>query len=161
MKRKESVEKPNTIILWSIVVFMGVQKQKVIAVAVVRNKEGKILVQKRLDPLVPQADGKWEFPGGVVEFGETPEQTVVRECKEETNCAVEIVRTLPLAHTKIWQRTDDVTLQVFVWFFEVRYVEGEPRALDPKVSELMWCTKQEALQLDSLPGLKESLKYIE
>jgi len=137
------------------------KRQKVIAVALIRNQEGKILVQKRIDPQVPQADGKWEFPGGVVEFNETPEQAVVRECKEETNCIIEIVRTLPLCHTKIWQRTDGVTLQVFVWFFEANHMEGEPRPVDKKVSELKWCTKEQALQLDSLPGLKESLKYIE
>lgn len=135
--------------------------QKVIAVAVVRNAEGKVLVQKRIDALVPEADGKWEFPGGVVEFGETPEQTAVRECKEETNCTVEIIRVLPLAHTRIWERTDGVTLQAFVWFFEAQHIEGEPKPLDRKVSEVKWCTKEEALQLDSLPGLKESLKYVE
>jgi len=140
---------------------MKEQEQKVIAVALIRNKEGKILVQKRVDSLIVKADGKWEFPGGVVEFNETPEQAVVRECKEETNCTIEIVRTLPLCHTKIWQRTDGVTLQVFVWFFEATHVEGEPKPLDKKVSEVMWCTKEEAFLLDSLPGLQESLRYIE
>jgi len=119
------------------------------------------LVQKRVDPLIPEADGKWEFPGGVVEFGETPEEAVVRECKEETNCTVEIIRVLPLTHTKIWNRTDGIVLQALVWFFEARHKEGEPKPSDKKVAELMWCTKQEALRLDSLPGLKESLRYIE
>jgi len=140
---------------------MQIQEQKVIAVALIRSEDGKILVQKRVDPLILEADGKWEFPGGVVEFNETPGQTAIRECKEETNCTIEIIRTLPLCHTKIWQRTDGVILQVFVWFFEANHVGGESSPLDRKVSELRWCTKEEALQLDSLPGLKESLKYIE
>lgn len=140
---------------------MEIQKQKVIAVALIRNREGKVLVQKRIDPLIPEADGKWEFPGGVVEFGETPEQAVVRECKEETNCTIEIIRVLPLTHTRIWNRTDGVVLQAFVWFFEARHTDGEPAPSDKKVSELMWCTKEEALQLGSLPGLKESVQYIE
>jgi mutator protein MutT len=140
---------------------MQTQKQKVIAVALIRNAQGKILVQKRIDPQVPKAHGKWEFPGGLVEFGETPEQAAVRECKEETNCTIEIIRMLPFCHTKIWQRADGIALQVFVWFFEAYHKDGEPKPLDKKVSEVMWRTKEEALRLDSLPGLKESLKYIE
>ncbi len=140
---------------------MEANKQKVIAVALIRNEEGKVLVQKRIDPLVPDADGKWEFPGGVVEFGENPEQAVVRECKEETDCDIEIIRVLPLCHTKLWKRSDGTALQAFVWFFEARHTGGEPKPLDKKVGEVMWCTKQEALSLDSLPGLQKSLEYIE
>ena len=140
---------------------MESQKQKVIAVALIRNSKGEVLVQKRIDPLVPEADGKWEFPGGVVEFGETPEQAAIRECKEETGCAITIIRVLPLCHTKMWQRTDGVALQAFVWFFEARYVAGEPKPLDKKVSEVKWCSKEEALRLDSLSGLKESIIHIE
>ena len=128
------------------------EKQKVIAVACVRNAEGKFLVQKRIDPLIPEADGKWEFPGGVVEFGETPEQAAQRECKEETGCVVEIVRVLPLAYNKIWQRNDGIALQAFIWSFEARYISGEPKPLDKKVSEVKWCSREELMNLDALPG---------
>jgi 8-oxo-dGTP diphosphatase len=135
--------------------------QKVIAVGLIRNDKGKVLVQKRVDPLVLDANGKWEFPGGLIEFGETPEAAVIRECKEETNCAVEVIRFLPLSYSKVWKKTDGTALQAFVWFFELRYVSGDPKPVDPKVSEVMWVTKEEALELDSLPGLKESIEYID
>ena len=136
-------------------------KQKVVAVAVIRNEEGKILVQKRIDPLTPEADGKWEFPGGVVEFGETPEQAIQRECKEEVDCTIEVVRLLPLAHTRIWHRTDGELVQAFVWCFETRLVEGVPKPSDSKVAEVMWCSKEEVLALDSLPGTKKALELID
>ena len=45
---------------------------------------GKVLLQKRGD------SGKWGFPGGAIEIGETPEEAVVRELKEETGLDVEI-----------------------------------------------------------------------
>jgi len=133
--------------------------QKVVAVAIVRNEEGKVLAQKRIDLLIPDADGKWEFAGGVIEFGETPEETAIRECKEETGCTIEIIRFLPLPYTRIWNRTDG-QLQAFIWFFEAKYIEGEPKPLDPKVSEVAWFTKEEAARLDALPSFHAALSYI-
>ena len=48
------------------------------------NDEGKVLLQKRGD------SGIWGFPGGAIELGETPEETAVRELKEETGLDVEV-----------------------------------------------------------------------
>ena len=48
------------------------------------NDEGKVLLQKRGD------SGKWGFPGGAIELGEKPEETAVRELKEETGLDVEV-----------------------------------------------------------------------
>lgn len=140
---------------------MEVKKQKVIAVALIRNAERKILLQKRIDPLIPEADGKWEFPGGVVEFGETPSQAAEREVKEETGCNIEIVRLLPFAHSRVWQRTDGEVIQTFVWCFEARYVGGELKSLDKKVSEVQWYRKEEIAALDALPGTEEFLELID
>ncbi len=47
------------------------------------NDAGKVLLQQRSDD-VPQP-GKWSLFGGSVEAGETPEQALVREIKEELN----------------------------------------------------------------------------
>lgn len=137
------------------------KEQKIIAVSLIRNAEGKILLQKRIDPLIPEANGKWEFPGGVVEFGETPSQAAVREVAEETGCDIEIIRLLPFAHSRVWQRTDGQVIQAFVWCFETRYMGGEPRSLDKKVSEIQWYGKEEIAALDTLPGTKEFLELID
>jgi 8-oxo-dGTP diphosphatase len=61
-----------------------------IAIAVVEH-EGQFLVGQR-PPGVPLA-GLWEFPGGKIEPGETPEAAAIRECLEETRLDVE-----PLFH---------------------------------------------------------------
>jgi 8-oxo-dGTP diphosphatase len=58
-----------------------------IAVAVVEWGD-RFLVGRRPEG-VPLA-GLWEFPGGKVEAGETPEQAAIRECLEESGLAVEV-----------------------------------------------------------------------
>jgi len=56
-------------------------EQPIVGVGVVILKQGNLLLGKRLNE---PAKGKWSIPGGVVELGETLEQTAIREAKEET-----------------------------------------------------------------------------
>lgn len=62
-----------------------------IAIAVVEY-EGKYLLQQRSSSQI--LAGKWEFPGGKLEAGESPAQAAVRETLEETGLAVRAERTL-------------------------------------------------------------------
>ena len=65
-------------------------------------RDGKYLLGKR--PLGKSQGGLWEFVGGKIEPGETPEQALVRECMEELGVEVapeegevgEIIAVLPL-----------------------------------------------------------------
>ena len=62
-----------------------------VAVCVVKNREGKILIAKRnLKPGV----NKWALPGGFVESGETPETACLRELEEETGLKGKIKRLI-------------------------------------------------------------------
>lgn len=68
-----------------------------IAIAVVQH-QGKVLIGLR-PPGVPLA-GFWEFPGGKILPGETPEQAALRECREETGLEVRLTGAcLPWEHT--------------------------------------------------------------
>lgn len=56
----------------------------VVGAAIVR--EGRVLAARRTTPAA--AAGKWEFPGGKVEPGESPEEALAREIAEELGCRI-------------------------------------------------------------------------
>jgi ADP-ribose pyrophosphatase YjhB (NUDIX family) len=56
--------------------------------AVVTDGHGRVLMQRRAD------SGNWALPGGIMEVGETLEQCVIREVKEETGLDVELTGLL-------------------------------------------------------------------
>ena len=50
--------------------------------------EGRVLACERSDP--PEVAGKWEFPGGKVEHGESEIDALIRECDEELGVQVDV-----------------------------------------------------------------------
>ncbi|WP_166240955.1 (deoxy)nucleoside triphosphate pyrophosphohydrolase [Paenibacillus turpanensis] len=54
--------------------------------AVITNEEGQILCALRSEKM--SQPGMWEFPGGKIESGETHEQSLVREIREELGCEI-------------------------------------------------------------------------
>lgn len=54
-------------------------------------KENKVLMVKQY---VKRGDIVWNFPGGNIEEGETPEQAAIRETKEETGCNIRLTKLL-------------------------------------------------------------------
>lgn len=66
-----------------------------VAAAALIDADGRVLVQQR-PPDKPMA-GLWEFPGGKIESGETPEGALVRELAEELGIGVEAACLAPAA----------------------------------------------------------------
>ncbi|MFI5932906.1 (deoxy)nucleoside triphosphate pyrophosphohydrolase [Actinoplanes sp. NPDC051494] len=111
-----------------------------VIVAAVIVTDGRVLACERSAP--PEVAGRWEFPGGKVEPGETDEQALARECAEELGVRVEVGARVgpdvPLAHGRAVLRV-----------FEVTLLDGDvPRALEH--TAMRWLGADE---LDSVPWL--------
>ena len=65
----------------------GKTKPRIRVVAAIIVKDGKVFSAKRAYGFLK---GKWEFPGGKIQEGETPEQALIREIKEELDSEIAI-----------------------------------------------------------------------
>ena len=97
----------------------------------------------------------WEFVGGKVESGETREQALIRECREELDITV-VPRDIFM---EVTHEYPDLT--VHLTLFHAQLPEGEPKALEHKA--LRWITVQEIDQLEFCPAdevILERLKQL-
>ncbi len=83
-----------------------------VAVGVVRNPQGQILIAKR--PAHVHQGDRWEFPGGKFEAGETSHQALQREMHEEIG--IDVTRARPLI--RIPYRYPDKQVLLDVWLIE-------------------------------------------
>lgn len=103
-------------------------RKKVVYVSAVAlvNDAGYILLAQR--PEGRSMAGLWEFPGGKIEDGETPEETLVRELKEELGIDVSIKNLTPLTFASHDYEGFHLFMPVFVctaWNGKVMPMEGQ------------------------------------
>ncbi|MDX1973676.1 MAG: (deoxy)nucleoside triphosphate pyrophosphohydrolase [Candidatus Sumerlaeia bacterium] len=115
---------------------------RVVVAGILRRHDGAYLACQR--PPGKWGAGKWEFPGGKVEHGESPPQALIRELREELGIEIE-PRFLREALTFSYpDRTDSLLLL----FLECELASGTLHAREGQ--EFRWVTPEEALALDWL-----------
>jgi len=119
-------------------------KQPIIGVGAVIIKDGKILLEKRKnDP----GKGKWSIPSGLVELGETVEQTALREVKEETGLEVEKPEHIDVVDNVIRDENGEIKYHFVIVDYFVKLKGGTMKAMSD-AEELRWVTLDEVEQYD-------------
>ena len=106
-----------------------------VVAAVLIRRDGRVLVQRR--PAGKSLAGLWEFPGGKVEPGETPEQALARELAEELGVAVDPRTFEPISFVSEAQGGRHLLLLLY----RCRFWAGEPEARH--ADALRWATPAE------------------
>ncbi len=97
----------------------------VVAAALV-DSDGRVLIAQR--PEGKQLGGLWEFPGGKVEPGETPEIALIRELEEELGIVVKQACLAPFVFASHTYETFHLLMPLYL----IRRWEGEPEAKEHK-----------------------------
>lgn len=112
-----------------------------VTAAILWNK-GKILIGRR--PVGDELANKWEFPGGKIEEGETPEQCLKREIREELGIIVEVGEFFAES-TYAYPKG---AIRLLAYF--TRWERGE---ISPQVhKEIKWVPVNELQQYDLAPA---------
>jgi len=111
---------------------------RVVVAAALLDHDGRVLAAERSRP--PKLAGRWEFPGGKVERGESEHEALARECREELGVTIEVGERLggdlPVR--------DDVVLRVWL----ARIVAGQPHPVEHRT--LRWLALDELDEVDWL-----------
>ena len=103
----------------------------VVAAALVRADE-RICLQRR--PAAKMHGGLWEFPGGKIEPGETPESALIREIAEELGITLDPANLVPAAFAGDGGDRTTGKPAVVILLYSCREWAGEPEAIEAEAA---------------------------
>lgn len=122
-----------------------------VVAAALYDAQGRVLIAER--PPGKHMSGRWEFPGGKIEPGESEQQALVRELREELGIEVASARPeLTLRHDYAEKR-----VQVSMWI--VDQYAGEPQGLDGQ--KLKWVAPARLAEEDVLEADKPFIEALQ
>jgi mutator protein MutT len=113
-------------------------------------REGRFLICRR--PMHKARGGLWEFPGGKLEPGESAEQALIRECREELAVTLRVGELF----TEVTHEYPDLTVHLSL--FHAFIAAGEPQLLEHV--DLKWITPDEIPLYEFCPADEEILRQI-
>ena len=123
---------------------------KIIGAAVIWSEKGQILIDRR--PLGGEMGGLWEFPGGKIEPGESIEECIKREIKEELGMVIAVGEHLiTIDHTYS-------NLRITLTAHHCQHLSGEPQTIE--CDEIRWVWVNELENFTFPPANAEIIKAI-
>jgi len=127
--------------------------QPIAGVGAVIVCSGKILLEKRKSA---PGRGKWTIPGGLVELGESAEQTVIREVKEETNLKVEQPKLIDVVNNITLDKNDRIKYHFVIILFSAVLSDNPKKArASDDAEELRWLPLDEVENYDLTKSFRE------
>ncbi|MEJ6079036.1 8-oxo-dGTP diphosphatase MutT [Vibrio sp. 1-Bac 57] len=113
-------------------------EQQTISIAIVQNEQKQLLISRRQQG--KHLAGKWEFPGGKVEQGESLESAMLRELKEEVGLSATQFTLFDSLNFQYDQ------LNLSLHFYLVKAYEGEPVSLEGQ--EIKWVSASQLIEYE-------------
>jgi 8-oxo-dGTP diphosphatase len=120
--------------------FMDKEKFSIFVTCAIVEKDGKFLVTQRPDDGRSNA-GRWEFPGGTLEWGEDPRTSLKREIQEEMGIDVNVGEIFEIS-TNVYGEKKHVILLGF----HCKYESGEIEKKD--IADFKWVSPDEMKEMD-------------
>jgi len=120
-----------------------------LAVSAAIFRDGRVLIVRRARP---PANGLYTLPGGGVELGETLEEAVIREVREETALEVEPVALAGYRQAITRDAAGGVERHFVILPFAARWISGEV-SLNEELGEAHWLVPSALVELQTTEGL--------
>lgn len=133
--------------------WMRMEKRLVVGALIVDelSRPSRVLAARRSTAPV----GRWEFPGGKTEPGETAQVALVREIREELDASVTVGQRLDPPQSDRWPISE--SLEMELWWCTI---DDEPRPGNSH-DELLWITAEELDTVDWLNADRDALPLIQ
>lgn len=123
-----------------------------VAVGVIKNSQGQILVSRR--SASQHMGGFWEFPGGKVEIGESVQQALYRELHEELSIHIDTDSLQPLC--RIRHDYPDKSVLLDVW--QTGRFSGKPQGMEGQ--PLRWVAAEKLVAAEFPPGNRAIIRAL-
>lgn len=129
-------------------------KRPVVSVHAIIFQKGKVLLVKRANQ---PNKGFWSVPGGVIELGETIEQAVKREVREESNIDIEPSRIVNVLDSIVKDQKGNIQFHFTVIYMLARYLGGRAKPSSDAL-KIRWTKRNELEELKMVPRTRDLIK---
>ena len=111
-------------------------------------------------PISVKPGGRWQLPKGIIDTGETPEVTALREVREEAGIETKLLEKIETIEYWYYgtKKGERVRFHKFVHFFLLKYTGGDVNDHDHEVIEARWVDAKTAIEMLAFKNEKATIE---